>query len=56
MNEKPYIIRMNIARYQQILKSTLDAEKRSTVERLLTSAEDALAAAEQSGQSRLPSW
>ena len=38
MAEEPIIIRMNIAHYREMLKLDLDAEKRATVEGLLTRA------------------
>jgi hypothetical protein len=38
-----FIIKLNIAHYQAMLKLDIDGEKRSTVERLLTEAEDVLA-------------
>ncbi len=40
-----FIIRMNIARYRAMLQFTMDAGKRSMVERLLAEAEENLATA-----------
>ena len=43
-NDEWYIIKLNIAHYQAMLKLDIDDPKRSTVARLLTEAEEALAA------------
>ena len=42
MEENPYIIRMNISHYRELLKLDVDDVKRATVERLLAEAETAL--------------
>jgi len=42
MEENPYIIRMNISHYRELLKLDVDDVKRATVKRLLAEAEAAL--------------
>lgn len=42
-NDERFIIKLNIAQYQAMLKLDIDDEKRSTVARLLAEAEQALA-------------
>ncbi len=42
-NDERYIINLNIAHYQAMLKLGLDDEKRATVERLLAEAKNVLA-------------
>jgi len=44
--EDPFIIRMNIAHYETMLKLDIDARKRSAVQRLLRAAEADLLEAE----------
>jgi hypothetical protein len=41
--DERFIIKLNVTHYQAILKLDIDDEKRSTVERLLAEAEQALA-------------
>ena len=43
-NDERYIIKLNIAHYQAMLKLDLDDEKRSVIEQLLAEAEEVLAA------------
>lgn len=43
-NDELYIIKLNIAHYQALLKLDIDDEKRSAVERLLAEAEAVLTA------------
>jgi hypothetical protein len=43
-NDELYIIKLNIAHFQTMLKLDIDDEKRSAVERLLAEAEEVLAA------------
>jgi hypothetical protein len=43
-NDERYIIKLNIAHYQAMLKLGLDDEKRSAIERLLAEAEEVLKA------------
>ncbi len=43
-NDEQYIIKLNIARYQELLKLDIDDEKRSMAEQLLAEAEEVLAA------------
>jgi len=42
MEENPYIIRMNISHYRELLKLDVDDVKRATVKRLLAEAEASL--------------
>jgi hypothetical protein len=42
-NDERYIIKVNIAHYQAMLKLDIDEEKRSTVQRLVAEAEEVLA-------------
>jgi hypothetical protein len=42
-DDERFITKLNIAHYQAMLKLDIDGEKRCTVERLLTEAEDVLA-------------
>ena len=42
-NDERFIIKLNIAHYQAMLKRDIDDEKRSTVARLLAEAEEVLA-------------
>jgi hypothetical protein len=42
-NNEQFIIKLNIAHYQAMLKLDIDDEKRSTLERLLAEAEEVLA-------------
>ncbi len=42
-NDERFIIELNIAHYQAMLKLDIDDEKRSTIERLLAEADDVLA-------------
>lgn len=42
-NDEQFIIKLNIAHYQAMLKLDIDDEKRSTVARLLAEAEEILA-------------
>ncbi|HXP06627.1 MAG TPA: hypothetical protein VN808_21110 [Stellaceae bacterium] len=42
-NDERYIVKLNIAHYQEMLELDLDDEKRSAVERLLAEAKDVLA-------------
>jgi hypothetical protein len=43
-DDERYIIKANIAHYEAMLKLEIDAEKRSTIQRLLAEAEEVLAA------------
>jgi hypothetical protein len=49
-NDERYIIKLNIAHYQAMLKLDIDDEKRSAVEQLLAEAEEMLAADSLPGQ------
>ena len=42
-DDERFIIKLNIAHYQAMLKLDIDDEKRSTIERLLAEADDVLA-------------
>ena len=42
-DDERFIIKVNIAHYEAMLKLRIDDEKRSTVERLLAEAEEVLA-------------
>jgi hypothetical protein len=43
-DDERYIIKVNIAHYQAMLKLDIDDEKRSTIQRLLAEAEEVLVA------------
>lgn len=43
-NDELFIIKLNIARYQAMLKLDIDHDKRSTIEHLLAEAQEVLAA------------
>ena len=45
MREDPYIIRLNIAHYEAMLKLDMDDRKRATIQKLLAQARFALAPA-----------
>jgi hypothetical protein len=49
-NDERYIIKLNIAHYQAMLKLDIDDEKRSVIARLLAEAEDVLATASKKQQ------
>ena len=49
MNEPPMIIEMNVFRYREMLRLSMDAQKRLVIGRLLAQAESELKAASSSG-------